>query len=121
MVKRLRNLAVGQLIAFQLYPIQLTVGSAGPTTGRIASTGRSDKSGYQIVQDGTCDIGLKYDGRRVRVLEMGLLAWGRIRWRSVDLEGNRDQQGDHDHGGDRDKASVGYASRSATRKATAIE
>ena len=109
------------LIALQLYPSQLKVGSAGHTTGRITPIGYSDQH-WTSDQTGW-DLGdrVEYDGRRVRVLEMGLLAWGRIRWRSVDLEGNRDQQGDHDHGGDRDKASVGYASRSATRKATAIE
>ena len=27
---------------------------------------------------------------------MGLSAWVRLRWRSVDQERNRDQQGDHD-------------------------
>ena len=41
------------------------VGNADPTTGRIASTGRLDRTGYQIRNDGICDIGLKYDGRRV--------------------------------------------------------
>ena len=61
------------------------------------------KIGHQIRQDGTCEIGLSYDGRSVRVLEMGLLAWGRLRWRSVDQGRNRDQQGDHDQGGDRDR------------------
>ena len=61
---------------------------------------------------------------------MGLLARGRLRWRSVDQEVNRDQQGDRDQEAidivisdqvcDRDRDSVGYATRSATRRATAI-
>ena len=100
-VKRLRTIAIRELIAFQVYMSQLRVGNAGPTNGRIASTGRLDRTGYQIRQDGTCDIGLKYEGRMVRVMETGLLSWGRLRWRSVDQKGNRDQQGDRDQGGDR--------------------
>ena len=31
-------------------------------------------------------------------MEMELLEWGRLRWRSVDQEGNHDQQGDRDQG-----------------------
>ena len=42
-VKRLRTFAIWELIALQLYPSQLTVGSAGPATGRIESTRRSDE------------------------------------------------------------------------------
>ena len=93
---------VGELVAFRLYPSQLTIASAGPTTGRIAPIGRSDQTGYKIRQDGTCEIGLKHDERRVRVMEMGLLEWGRLRWRSVDQEGNQDQLGNTDQGDDRD-------------------
>ena len=96
MVKRSVKFAIVEGIALQLHHSWPTVGNVGFTTGRIAYTGRLDRTGYQIRQDGTCDIGLKYDGRRVRAMEMGLLAWGRLRWRSVDHEGNRDQQGDRD-------------------------
>ena len=65
--------------------------------------------GYQIGKDDRCDIEVKYDRRRVRVLEMGLLARGRLRWRSVDQKENRDQkvdryqQGNLDKGGDLDR------------------
>ena len=69
--KQLQKIVVGELIAFHLYPSQLTVDSAGPTTGRIAPIGQSDQTEYQIRQDGTCEIGLKYDRRMVQVLEMG--------------------------------------------------
>ena len=41
---RLHKFVAGELIAFRLYPSQLTVGSAGPTTGRIAPIGRSDQT-----------------------------------------------------------------------------
>ena len=71
MEKRLQKHEVGELIAFRLYPSQLTFDSAGPTTSRIAPIVRSEQTGYQIRQYGTCEIGLKYDRRRLRVLEMG--------------------------------------------------
>ena len=103
MVNILRKFAILERIAPQLHLSWKTVGNAGPTTGRIASTGRLNRTGCQIRQDGTCDIGLKYDRRRVRVLEMGLLAWRRLRWRSVDQEVNRDQQGNRDQQRDRDQ------------------
>ena len=83
-VMRQMKLAIREGMALQLHPSWQTVGNAGSTTGRIASTGGLDRTGYQIRQDGTCDIGLKYDGRSARVMGMGLLAWGRLRWRSVD-------------------------------------
>ena len=42
-VKRPFKCVIGGLIAFQSYPIPLTVGSAGPTMGRIALIGWSDQ------------------------------------------------------------------------------
>ena len=69
---------VGKLIAFRSYPSQLTVGSAGPLTGRIAPIGRSDQTGYQIRQDRTCEIGLKYEGRRIRSPGDGVIGMGKI-------------------------------------------
>ena len=36
-VKRLRTFAIWELIALQLYPSQLTVGSAGPTPDQITA------------------------------------------------------------------------------------
>ena len=62
-----------------VYPKKQMFGSAGLTSGRITSTGLFNKFGYQIVKYGTCDIRLKYEGRRVRVMEMGLLSRGRLR------------------------------------------
>ena len=71
-VKRIRKFAIWELIACELYPIRSTFNSVVPTTGRTASTERLHNSPYQIRQDGICDIELKYDGRRVRVMVMGL-------------------------------------------------
>ena len=41
-VKRLRKFVIWELIACEFQPIWLTVGSASPITGQIASTGRLD-------------------------------------------------------------------------------
>ena len=78
-VKRQVKFAIQEGIALQLQPSWQTIGSAGPTTGRITSTGRLNRTGHQIRQDGTCDIGLKYDGQRKRDLKMRLLSNGLIR------------------------------------------
>ena len=66
-MKRRVEVAIQEGIAIQLHPSWQTVGNAGPTTGRIKSTGRFDKIGHQIRQCGTYDIGLKYDGRRLQL------------------------------------------------------
>ena len=79
------KLAIREQIALPLYLNKQTAGNAGPTTGRITSTELLYRTGYQIRKDGTCDIGLKYDGRR-----------GRLRWQAGDQERNRDKGGDRD-------------------------
>ena len=61
-VKRPVRFAIREEIGIQLHPNWQTVGNAGPTPRRITSTERLDRTGYQIRQHVTCDIGLKYDG-----------------------------------------------------------
>ena len=47
-VKRQVKFAIREGIALQLHPSWQKVGNAGPTPGRIAATGRLDRTGYQI-------------------------------------------------------------------------
>ena len=62
MVKGPIKLAIRDQIALELHPNWKTVGNADPTPGRITSTGRLDRTEYQIGQDGTYDTRLKYAG-----------------------------------------------------------
>ena len=61
--KRPIKLAIREGIALQLHPSWHTGCNADITTVRITSTGRLDRIGYQIRQDGSCDIRLKHDGQ----------------------------------------------------------